>query len=132
MTSLWEDIEELIVKYNASSSYEDRLNICQDYAIENNITRSAVIAKLSSMGVYIKKEYRDKHNKVPISRDECAAALELYLCMDLPSIGKLSKRDMLRLMGKLREIELDHPPYDTLGHWEEHFLRIRDDIVDDV
>lgn len=128
ITDPWDDIDYLVMRYEKSQAYEDRLALIQDYAIPKGVTQQAVIAKLSSLGVYEKKQYTDKHNKIPVSRDECAAALQVYLGIDLPSLAKLSKRDMLRLMRKLREIELDYPPYDTLGHWEEQFLRIVDDI----
>ena len=126
--TIWEGLEELKAKYVASPSYEDRLGILQDYAIEHGISKHAIIAKLANEGVYEKRKYMGKHNKIPISKEECETALELYLGLDLPSIGKLSKRDMLRIMTKLREIELDHPPFDTLRHWEIYFGSIVDDI----
>jgi len=73
-------------------------------ASENNLPARSIIAKLASMGVYKKKEYRDKAGNVPIKKEEYIEKLANLLEMDidlLESLTKVNKVILKRIIDKL-------------------------------
>ena len=88
-----------------------------ELAEELNVPDRSIIAKLSSLGVYQKKQYLNKQGKVPIKKSEYIDRIAILLETDAELLESLEKVNKIVL--KLIEDKLTlnrHEPADSLSH----------------
>lgn len=76
-----------------------------DIAAELDIQKRSVIAKLSSLGVYRRKQYRDKRGEIPIKKSEYIDSIAKTLNLtpdELESLEKVNKRILQIIDTKLK------------------------------
>ena len=87
------------------ADYANEVSV-DDIAAELDVPIRSVIAKLSSLGVYKKKQYTDKRGEVPIKKEEyierIGALLDVNLDM-LESLEKVNKSVLVMLEAALKE-----------------------------
>lgn len=62
----------------------------------------SIIAKLSSLGLYTRKEYRTKRGEVPVKKEEYIERLAKLLCVNIELLESLEKanKNVLALLEK--------------------------------
>ena len=84
----------------------------KDLALELDVPERSIIAKLSSLGVYQKKQYLNKRGELPVKKSEhierIAELLDVNLEL-LESLEKVNKGVLKLIEDKLRES--DHQPH---------------------
>ena len=78
----------------------------EDLALELEIPKRSLIAKLSSLGVYKRKPYVDKTGKPPVRKSELIDSIGVSLGIDpdqLDSLEKVTKRILEVLDKRLKE-----------------------------
>ena len=87
------------------ADYANEVSV-DDIAAELDVPIRSVIAKLSSLGVYKKKQYINKRGEVPIKKEEyierIGALLDVNLDM-LESLEKVNKSVLVMLEAALKE-----------------------------
>ena len=87
------------------ADYANEVSV-DDIAAELDVPVRSVIAKLSSLGVYKKKQYTNKRGEVPIKKEEyierIGALLDVNLDM-LESLEKVNKSVLVMLEAALKE-----------------------------
>ncbi len=87
------------------ADYANEVSV-DDIAAELDVPIRSVIAKLSSLGVYKKKQYTNKRGEVPIKKEEyiqrIGALLDVNLDM-LESLEKVNKSVLVMLEAALKE-----------------------------
>jgi hypothetical protein len=76
--------QEIATKYIAGTSIDDLVAFY-------DIPSKSIIAKLSMLGVYKKKEYRTKQGGVPIKKSEYIERLADLLGVDIDTLESLEK-----------------------------------------
>ena len=79
-----EATNKLIEDYKSGKSTED-------IALELDVPQRSVIAKLSSLGVYKKKQYLSKRGEVPVKKEEYLERIAKLLDCNLELIESLEK-----------------------------------------
>ena len=91
------------------ADYANEVSV-DDIAAELDVPIRSVIAKLSSLGVYKKKQYTNKRGEVPIKKEEyierIGALLDVNLDM-LESLEKVNKSVLVMLEAALKETKPD-------------------------
>ncbi len=96
---------EITVKI--SKDYEDGVPV-SEIAAEYGVPERSIIAKLSSMGIYKKKQYLNKRGEVPIKKEEYIERIAALLDVNsdiLESLEKVNKSVLALIEGKLKEVE---------------------------
>jgi hypothetical protein len=72
----------------------------QDIALELDVPERSVIAKLSALGVYKKKEYRNKRGEVPIKKEQYIERIADLLNVQIDILESLEKcnKNVLKLL----------------------------------
>ena len=87
------------------ADYANEVSV-DDIAAELDVPIRSVIAKLSSLGVYKKKQYTNKRGELPIKKEEyierIGALLDVNLDM-LESLEKVNKSVLVMLEAALKE-----------------------------
>ena len=87
------------------ADYANEVSV-DDIAAELDVPIRSVIAKLSSLGVYKKKQYTNKRGEVPIKKEEyierIGALLDVNLDL-LESLEKVNKSVLVMLEAALKE-----------------------------
>lgn len=87
------------------ADYANEVSV-DDIAAELDVPVRSVIAKLSSLGVYKKKQYMNKRGEVPIKKEEyierIGALLDVNLDL-LESLEKVNKNVLILLEAALKE-----------------------------
>ena len=84
----------------------------EDLALELEIPKRSIIAKLSSLGVYKRKPYVDKTGKPPVRKSELIDSIGVSLGIDpdqLDSLEKVTKRILEVLDKRLKEGQSVNP-----------------------
>ena len=84
----------------------------EDIAAELDVQPRSVIAKLSSLGVYKKKEYRTKRGEVPVKKEEYIERIAKLLNVSLDVLESLEKvnKNVLALLEKtLLDAKVEEP-----------------------
>ena len=86
---------KLVADYQAGIS-------AADIAAELNVPERSVIAKLSSLGVYKKKQYLTKRGEVPVKKEEYIERIGKLLEVNLDTLESLEKvnKSVLALLEK--------------------------------
>jgi hypothetical protein len=96
-----EIVNKLVEDYKAGITVED---IAAGLGVPNR----SVIAKLSSLGIYKRKEYLNKRGEVPIKKEEyierIADLLDINLDL-LESLEKVTKTALMLIEKQVREIK---------------------------
>ena len=81
--------------------YEDGVTT-KDIALNLDVPERSVIAKLSAIGIYKKKEYRNKRGEVPIKKDEYITRIAHLLDVNIDILESLEKanKNVLQLLEK--------------------------------
>ena len=91
------------------ADYANEVSV-DDIAAELDVPIRSVIAKLSSLGVYKKKQYTNKRGELPIKKEEyierIGALLDVNLDM-LESLEKVNKSVLVMLEAALKETKPD-------------------------
>ena len=93
--------DKLIEDYKAGVSVAD-------LALELGVPERSIIAKLSSLGVYQKKQYLNKRGELPVKKSEHIERIALLLDCNLELLESLEKvnKGVLKLIeDKLRTID---------------------------
>lgn len=71
-----------------------------DIALELDVPERSVIAKLSALGVYRKKEYRNKRGEVPIKKEQYIERIAELLNVNIDILESLEKcnKNVLKLL----------------------------------
>ena len=97
--------EKLVADYLAEIPVEE-------IAKELDVQPRSVIAKLSSLGVYKKKEYRTKRGEIPVKKEEYIERIAELLDVSvdiLESLEKVNKSVLALLEKTLKESKADEP-----------------------
>jgi Zn-dependent peptidase ImmA (M78 family) len=83
------------------ADYNNEVSVA-DIAAELDVPERSVIAKLSSMGVYKKKQYLTKRGEVPIKKEEYIERIGKLLEVNLDMLESLEKvnKSVLALLEK--------------------------------
>ena len=84
----------------------------EDIAAELDVQPRSVIAKLSSLGVYKKKEYRTKRGEIPVKKEEYIERIAKLLNVSLDVLESLEKvnKNVLALLEKtLLDAKVEEP-----------------------
>lgn len=76
--------QQLVELYNNNTSVKE-------IAEQFDVPERSVIAKLSSLGVYRRKEYRNKRGEVPVKKEELIEKIAELLHCDLDLLESLEK-----------------------------------------
>lgn len=96
-----ETTDKLIEDYKAGISVAD-------LALELDVPERSIIAKLSSLGVYQKKQYLNKRGELPVKKSEHIERIATLLDVNLELLESLEKvnKGVLKLIeDKLRETD---------------------------
>lgn len=92
------------------AEYLKQFNL-DEFGVPMEVPERSIIAKLSSLGVYKKKEYRTKRGEVPVKKEEYIDRIAAHLNVNvelLESLEKVNKSVLLMLDNALKV------PFDTL------------------
>lgn len=107
--------DKLTLDYNAGVSVAD-LSIRLSAEQKEHVPERSIIAKLSSMGVYKKKEYLTKRGEVPVKKEEYIERIAKLLDVNaeiLESLEKVNKSVLALIETKLIAVdmsEMQEPP----------------------
>ncbi len=93
-----EQSDEMASRYSLGSSVKE-------LALHYNVPEKSIIAKLSLMGVYVKKPYLTKNDTVPVLKREYIERIAILLDKDvefLESLEKVNKNLLALLEQKLK------------------------------
>ncbi len=79
-------------------------------AAELKVSKRSVIAKLSSLGIYIKKPYLTKRGELPVSKEVYIERIGKLLDIDstmLDSMEKVTKQSLVLIESRIRELVED-------------------------
>ena len=99
--------KRIVDEYKEGKSALDiALDLETDYPNEN-ISERSIIAKLSSVGVYKKKEYRTKRGDIPIRKEEYIERIASLLDVNAEILESLEKvnKSVLALISERLQIE---------------------------
>jgi hypothetical protein len=86
-------------------------DICAELLLEGiEVPERSIIAKLSSLGVYKKKEYLTKRGETPIKKEEYIERISVLLDVNqdmLESLEKVNKSVLALLTNKLSSVQTD-------------------------
>lgn len=90
-----ETTDKLIERYKAGAAVEE-------LAHELDVPVRSIIAKLSSLGVYQRKEYRNKRGEVPIKKEEYIERIANLMMVNIELLESLEKcnKNVLSLLEK--------------------------------
>jgi Zn-dependent peptidase ImmA (M78 family) len=95
-----EQVVKLIEDYQSGKAVKE-------IAAELNVPERSVIAKLSSLGVYKRKEYLNKRGEVPIKKEEYIERIATLLDINvelLESLEKVTKSALVLIERQVREL----------------------------
>lgn len=96
-----EQAEKIVAQYNSGIPVKD-------IAAELGVPERSVIAKLSSLGVYKRKEYLNKRGEPPIKKEEyinrIAALLDINIDL-LESMEKVTKSALVLMDARITELK---------------------------
>ena len=99
----------IIMKYTTESTkqlikdYQDGVSVLE-LAQQLQVPERSIIAKLSSLGVYQKKQYLNKRGEVPVKKSEYIEQIASLLDVNqelLESLEKVNKQVLVMLMENL-------------------------------
>ena len=90
-----ETTDKLVELYKADNSIED-------IALILDVPTRSVIAKLSSLGIYKRQEYRNKRGEVPVKKEEYIERIANLMQVNLELLESLEKanKNVLSLIEK--------------------------------
>lgn len=92
-----ESTKQLIESYQAGTAV-------QELALQLQVPERSIIAKLSSLGVYQKKQYLNKRGEVPVKKSEYIEQIASLLDVNqelIESLEKVNKQVLVMLMENL-------------------------------
>lgn len=98
-----EIVEKVIADYNAGRPVKE-------IALELDVPERSVIAKLSSLGVYKRKEYLNKRGVPPVKKEEYIQRIAKLLDINvdlLESFEKVTKSALVLLDSRISELKDD-------------------------
>ena len=96
-------IKHITAKYLASSTPET----VKELAKELEVSDRSVIAKLSSLGIYVKKSYLNKQGEVPIPKNEYIDRISKLLDIDpsiMDSMENVTKMCLVLMEKRIKEL----------------------------
>lgn len=90
----------IVEHYNLGNSVEDIAEAC-------NLPTRSIIAKLTSMGIYKKKQYLTKRGELPVKKEEYIDRLAAALNANVELLGSLEKvnKNVLKMLVEALEGE---------------------------
>jgi hypothetical protein len=79
------------------------------------IPERSIIAKLSSLGIYQKKQYLTKRGEIPVRKSEYIEKIAKILEVDVESLESMEKLNKSVLVLLLDNLEVPDPNWNTLG-----------------
>lgn len=102
--------EKLVADYAAQRPIEE-------IAAELEVQPRSVIAKLSSLGVYKKKEYRTKRGEIPVKKEEYIERIAGLLDVSVDILESLEKVNK-SVLALLEKTLLDSKPEQEKNIWD--------------
>ena len=102
--------QEIINKITAQYTADPGLHTVALIAKELGVSDRSVIAKLSSLGCYRKKEYLNKRGELPIKKEEYIERISALLDINvdlLESMEKVTKTALMMIATKIEAIKND-------------------------
>ena len=95
-----ETIDQIVADYKAGVPVAD-------IALSIEAPTQSVIAKLSSLGVYVKKQYKNKRGEVPIRKEAYLIRIAALMQVNLEMVESLEKcnKNVLILLEKALSVE---------------------------
>ncbi len=99
-----EETLSIVAEYNANPTRETV------EAIAERISKStrSVIAKLAATGVYQTPQRTTKTGDAIIKKEEMVSDIEKYLSIEVPTLVKAGKQDLLKLVDSIRVMANGH------------------------
>ena len=97
-----ETTDKLLQLYQADTSVTD-------LASQFGVPERSIIAKLSSLGVYKKKEYLNKRGEVPVKKEEYIERIAVLMGIHsemLESLEKANKNVLMMLEKALKDVQM--------------------------
>lgn len=98
---------EVITKITKQYTEAPNIDTVKLIAAELGVTDRSVIAKLSSLGVYVKKTYLNKRGEEPVSKDQYIERIGKLLDIDsclLDSLEKVTKSALVLMESRIKEL----------------------------
>lgn len=95
--------ERIVTQYQAGTSVKM-------LALELQVPERSIIAKLSSIGVYKKKQYQNKQGETPVKKAELIETLSNLLELDIElceSLEKVNKLVLTKIISKLQQTSVE-------------------------
>jgi len=96
-----EQTEKIVEQYNSGIPVKD-------IALELDVPERSIIAKLSSLGVYKRKEYVNKRGEIPVKKEEyinrIAALLDINIDL-LESMEKVTKSALVLMDARIAALK---------------------------
>jgi len=105
VTNKFEYTPEITAKM--SEDYKAGVSVAQ-IAEQIGASEKSVIAKLSSIGIYVKKAYTNKRGEVPVSKDVYIERIGSLLDIDrtvLDSLEKVTKQALILIEARIKELK---------------------------
>lgn len=99
-----EATDKLVKMYNDGTSIID-------IALEFEVPERSIIAKLSSLGIYKRKEYRNKRGEIPVKKEEYIERIANLMDVNIELLESLEKANKNVLI--LLEKALTHENMDS-------------------
>lgn len=99
--------QEVILDMTARYKAQSDSAMVSTLAKELGVSDRSVIAKLSSLGIYVKKSYLNKRGEVPVSKDTYIDRIAKLLDMDpsmMDSLEKVTKQCLVLMEARIREL----------------------------
>ena len=98
-----EVIIDITAKYTAAPTAETVAILAKELEVSDR----SVIAKLSSLGIYVKKQYVNKRGDLPVSKEvyiaRIAELLDIDICM-MESLEKTTKQLLILMESRIKEL----------------------------
>lgn len=103
--------DRLIAEYSKDPTTTQVQKLAQEFSVPER----SIIAKLSSLGVYQKKQYLNKRGEVPIKKSEHIENIAKLLNMNIELLESLEKVNKSVLMALERALDKPDPQSDASG-----------------
>jgi hypothetical protein len=97
----------MVVRYVPTATQDERTAAVADLAVELNRTTRSIIAKLTTMKLYVPKAYRTKTGAKPVRKEAIVRAIEGQIGCELDGLEKATKNALVAIFNALAASEVE-------------------------
>lgn len=87
--------------YVPTATQDERTEQVAELAVKLNRSTRSVVAKLTTMGVYVAKAYKTKQGNKPVRKETIVRAIEVQVGAELDGLEKATKNALIRIYNAL-------------------------------